>query len=341
MAFLTHVAALFFFPAILYVVIKHSHISHRRFVLAFWLGIVFCLSFGFPLHAMLKDELLPAGSLIGGSHPHVSLYGTQAAQLERASLQDFLHGEDGFVFNLNRWTSPVEAASDFGLIAAGAFSIALVLVFALSNLQVRPLAMLTAFYGLHLVTLKRLFDPDIIPLLPLLAVNIGIAVQAMTRLVGKYAPQNIMRYPLSAILAISVAGMFGWTNIHRLDLYTTDQTSLQFDAVRWLSQHVPRESLVVTDNYALLDLRRSLPNAHYYWVVDEDPQVRNEIMKDNWCNIDYLLTTPQMLEDTDRNRLRLISTAYRNSTSIRFYENNGWPIDIRQVNKRNCNVPFP
>jgi hypothetical protein len=75
--------------------------------------------------------------------------------------------------------------------------------------------------------------------------------------------------------------------------------------------------------------------------VDEDPEVREEVMGGNWCKIDYLLTTPQMLEDMNKNRLQLVSTAHRNSTSIRRYENNGWPIDIRQVNKRNCNVPFP
>jgi hypothetical protein len=341
MAFLTHVAALMFFPAIFYVVLKNSHISHRRFALTFWLGIVFCLSSAFPLQALLKDELLPAGLLFGGSHPHVSLYETQSVQLERVSLQEFLRSDSSFIFNLRRWISPDEAASDIGLIIAGLIGAGFVLADASRSPHLRPLALLLVCYGLHLVTLKRLFDPDIIPLLPLLAISIGIAVQTIAHLAGRHILKRAVRYPAYAVLAILVVSMFGWTYVHKPEPYTTDQVSMQFDAVGWVSQHVPRESFVVTDNYAFVDLRRSIPNVHYYWVVDEDPEVRNEIMDDNWCNIDYLLTTPQMLEDMKNYPLRLVSTAHRNSTSIRAYENDGWPIEVRQVNKHNCNVPFP
>ncbi len=342
MAFLTNVAALSFFPTIFYVVLLRSHSSHRRFVLAFWIGIVFSIFLGFPIQAILKDELLPPGVLFRGSNPHVSLYETQSMQLERVSSQEFLRSDSSFILNLNRWMSFDEDASDIGFILVGLFSAGLVLVTAIFwRPHLRPLALLLVLYGLHLVTLKRLFDPGIIPLLPLLAISIGIAAQTIVHLIRKYIPQRGIHYPLYAALAILLVTAFGWTYVRKLELYRVDQTSMQFDAVRWLSQHAPPKSVIVTDSYAFVDLRRALPDTHYYWVVDIDPQVRSELFENSWCKISYMITTPQMLEDMDKNRLRLLSTAQRNSITIQMYENNGWPIDIREVNKHNCNIPFP
>ena len=342
MAFLTHVAALCFFPAILYVVYKHSHSAHRRFVLILWLGIAISLFLGFPLQALLKDELLPVGVPFGGSHPHVSLYGTQSMQLERISAHEFLHSDSSFIVNLNRWMSFDEAASDRGFMIVGLSSAALVLVSALFwRPDLRPLALLLVIYGLHLATLMRLFDPGIVPLLPLLAISIGVVAQTAAELIKQYIPHSVMRYPLYAVLAVPFVSVFGWTYVQSPELYRVDQTRMQFDAVRWVSRHAPPDSLVVTDGYAFVDLRRALPNTHYYWVVDEDPQVRYEVMDNDWCNIDYLLTTPQMVADMDENRLHLNLTAHRGSVRLQMYENNGWPIYVREVRKHNCNIPFP
>jgi hypothetical protein len=341
-AFLTHVAALSFFPAIFYLVYKDSHRAHRRFALTLWLAIVIGLSLGFPLQALLKEELLPAGVAFGGSHPHVSFYETQSAQLERIAAQEFLHRDSSFMINLNRWLSFDEAASDRAFIGVGLASAGLVIVLAMfQSPHLRPLALLLLFYGLHLATLQRLFDPGIIPLLPFLAISVAIVAQAAGQSVSQQIRLKAIRYPLYAALAIPFVTLFSWTYLHKLDLYQVDQTSMQFEAVRWISQHAPADSLVVTDSYAFVDLRQSLPNAHYYWAVDEDPQVRDEVMANNWCSIDYLLTTPQMLADMAANRLQLSLTAHRGSVTRQRYENNGWPIDIREVGKHNCNIPFP
>jgi 4-amino-4-deoxy-L-arabinose transferase-like glycosyltransferase len=342
MAFLTHIVALSFLPALIYIVLSRSHISHRRFVLAFWSGIVFSMLMAFPTHALLKDELLPAGVLFGGSHPHVSLFETQAIQLERISSQDFLRDDSSFIVNLNRWMSFDEAAADMAFILMGLSSAGLALAVATFwQPHLRPLALVLVLYGLHLATLKRVYDPDIIPLLPFLAITIGIAAQTGVQLIQKHIVPGGIRYPLYAALAILFVTVFGSTYVTRSDLYRVDQTQMQLEAIRWIRQHAPPDSLIVSDSFAYVDLRRSLPNTHYYWVVDLDPQVRSELFKNSWCGITYLITSPQVVKDMDKNGLRLLSTAQLNSRTIQMYENNGWPIDIREVNKRNCNIPFP
>jgi 4-amino-4-deoxy-L-arabinose transferase-like glycosyltransferase len=342
MAFLTQVAALSFFPALIYVVLSRSHSSHRRFVLAFWFGIVFSMSMAFPLQAILKEELLPAGVMFGGSHPHVSLFATQSVQLERISSQGFLRNDSSFVINLNRWMSFDEAAADKAFILTGLFSAGLALAAAIFwKPHLRPLALVLLLYGLHLTTLKRVFDPGIIPLLPFLAISIGIAAQTIVQLIQNHIAPGGIRYPLYAALVILFVTVFGWTYVNKSDLYKVDQTQMQLEAIRWISQHAPPDSLIVSDSYAFVDLRRSLPATHYYWVGDVDPQVRSEVFNNSWCSISYMITSPQVLADMDKNQLRLLSKAQRNSRTIQMYENNGWPIDIREVNKHNCNIPFP
>ncbi len=342
MAFLTHVAAMFFFPAIFYVVLKQSHQAHRRFVLALWPGIAVSLFLAFPLQAALKDELLPAGVFFNDSHPHVSLYDEQSVQLERVSVQEFLRRDSSFIFNLHRWTRLDEDTSDGGFILAGFFCAALVLAMAIFwRPHLRPLALLLLLYTLHLATLKRLFDPAIIPLLPLLAISMGIAAQTAVHLCREYIPQGAARYSLYVALALLLVTVFSWSATRKLEIYSADQTSTQFDAVRWVSQHATPDSLVVTDSYAFVDLRQVLPDTHYYWILDVDAQARSELFDNTWCSISYMITTPQLLADMDNNQLKLLATAHRNSTTIQMYENDGWPIDVREVNKRNCRIPFP
>jgi hypothetical protein len=342
MAFLTHVAALVFIPAIFYIVLRESHSAHRRFVLTLWFGIVISLFLGFPLQALLKDELFPPGIFIGGSHPHVSLYETQSVQLERITIDTFLKPESSFVFNLNRWTNMNEAASDRGLVFVGLISAAYVLLVAIFwRRELRPFALLLALYGLHLATLRQLYDPSIIPLLPLLAISIGITVQTMVELIKQHIPHKTISYPIFATVAILFTSLSAWTFMQKQVVYRLDQTSGQFDAIRWVNQHVAQDSLIVTDGFTFADLRQLHPNVHYYWAVDQDFQVRDEVMDGNWCNIDFLVTSPQMLADIDENQLQLNITAYRGSVTIQMYENNGWPIDIREVEEHNCKIPFP
>jgi hypothetical protein len=192
----------------------------------------------------------------------------------------------------------------------------------------------------YLITLLRVFDTNIMPLLPLFAISIGVVLQTGALLLHKYVTDKTTRYGLYAVVAIPLFIVFTATYIQRSEIYSVNQVEEQIRATDWLRTHAEFESVIVTDNYAFVDLRETIPNTHYYWTVDNDPEVRNEVLQDNWCNIDFVLTTPQMLEDMDANRLRLIETAYINSTLLRSYENNGWPIEIREVNKRNCNIPF-
>ncbi|MEO1289830.1 MAG: hypothetical protein AAFV93_18880, partial [Chloroflexota bacterium] len=57
---------------------------------------------------------------------------------------------------------------------------------------------------------------------------------------------------------------------------------------------------------------------------------------DSHCNIDYVITTPQVTEDIELFQLDLVRRAVNRSTVIRDYENAGWMVEIRQVSKEQC-----
>jgi hypothetical protein len=251
-----------------------------------------------------------------------------------------LRSDSSFAENVKNWLDSNEDTSDATFMIVGFLSAITILVAAFWVEWVRPLALLLIFYLVYLITLLRVFDTNIMPLLPLFAISIGVVLQTGALLLHKYVTDKTTRYGLYAVVAIPLFIVFTATYIQRSEIYSVNQVEEQIRATDWLRTHAEFESVIVTDNYAFVDLRETIPNTHYYWTVDNDPEVRNEVLQDNWCNIDFVLTTPQMLEDMDANRLRLIETAYINSTLLRSYENNGWPIEIREVNKRNCNIPF-
>lgn len=341
LAFLTHIIAQWFIPAILFAVFKHTEQSHRRFVISLFAGILVCLLAVFPFHALLKEELFPAGFLFGGSHPHVSLLETQSDLFKRISLDEFLDADSSLVHNINRWTDIHEAASDPVFMVVGFASAGLIIFAAISQPYLRPFALLLIFYGFHVSTLRQLFDPALIPLLPLFAISTGIVMQGILNGAAKISHSKAVQYALYAgLVAVTVSG-FGSSVVTHARIYTLDQVSMQREAVRWIRENLPHDAILVTDNFAFVDLRDTMPNVHYYWVADVDPAVRVDILENNWCNIDYLLTTAQMLNDIDRNGLRLVSTANRNSVIVQEYENNGWPLYIREIRKHNCDIPFP
>ena len=73
LAVLSKGSALFFLPALLYVILATAHQHHRRFASTMWVALaVFMVSF-YPLYAQMKVELFPEGSALGGDFPHVSL----------------------------------------------------------------------------------------------------------------------------------------------------------------------------------------------------------------------------------------------------------------------------
>jgi hypothetical protein len=208
------------------------------------------------------------------------------------------------------------------------------------NRSLRPLAAMSLAYMVGLVIGGRIFVSDILPLLPFFAISAGVVIALLGSLIGRIGGD----FAGPAIMTVAVGIMlypYWMFYLNSIDIYEIDQTTQQIEAVEWIDDTLPDDSVVVTDNYAFVHLRQTMPETHHYWKVDTDPAVKFNLLEDNYCNIDYLVTTPQVLSDMEAYSMQLLQRAYDNSDLLRSYENNGWPIEIRQVDHQNCSLLEP
>lgn len=333
LAVLTKGSVIGFLPVLVYIILSRADKHHRRFAAWQWATVAGLLIFLYPLYAQMRLELFPQGTLLGGDFPHVSL-------LERLADRgpadgSFLNLVSGLSQSFNQWVDTTNVTADPILVYGGLISALFVFILALDNKNARAILAMNFGYLLYILAAGQVFSSDVLVFLPFLALNVGTVFGALARtIIGSQG--SVFRYGFVGVVSLALLYPFGMFYGNRIDLYTTDQVSGQIEAVNWVREHVPSDAVVVTDNYAFVELRQSMPNAHHYWKVDTDPDVTFSVLEGNWCNIDYMITTPQVLADIDTYGLALMREAFNNSELLVTYANNGWPVEIRQVSKLYC-----
>lgn len=335
LAVLTKGALIWFMPVFMYIVALRAHKLHRRFASGHWLALAVFLISLYPLYAQMKQELFPEGWFLGGDFPHVSL-------VERLSDNGpdtgrFLNAGRGLQASIEQWTAMDSATADPVIIYGGVICLIFTALLAIDHKNLRPILALLLAWGVKLV-LGGTVVSDAIMLLPFLAIGIGVVIGSAARAVTSITSSPTVRFGLATITAAIFLYPFGTFYGNRVAIYTVDQVQGQVAAVNWVRQNLPQNSVIVTDNYAFVDLRDMFPNAHHYWKVDTDPAVKYNILDDDVCNIDYLITTPQVMTDINTFGLDLMRRAMETSEVLMSYPNNGWPVEIRQTSKRDCSA---
>ncbi len=332
-AVLIKTSALYFFPAFLYTIALTSYRHHKRFAMTLWTTITLTIIAFYPLYAQMREELFPEGWLFGGDFPHVSLI---ERLLDRGPVTGLpFNAGSGLAGSFDEWTNISHLSADPIIIFGGAISLLFITVMANDNRSLRPLAAMALAYMVGLFIGGRIFVSDILPLLPFFAISAGVVIALIGSLVGRAGGE--FAGPVFMLIAVGVMLYPYWMfYLNSIAIYEIDQTTQQIEAVEWIENTLPEDSVVVTDNYAFVHLRQTMPNTHHYWKVDTDPDVKFNMLEDNYCNIDYLLTTPQVLSDMEQYSMQLLQRSYNNSDRLRRYENNGWPVEIWQVNHQNC-----
>jgi 4-amino-4-deoxy-L-arabinose transferase-like glycosyltransferase len=329
MAVLTKGAAIAFMPAMALIIMLHAHKNHRRFALWQWVAVALLLISFYPLYAQMRHELFPEGTFLGGDFPHVSL-------LERMAERGALELGTGLEQSFNNWVNLENVTADPILVYGGFIATVFMVLISMDNKNYRPLVIMTVSYGLYLFMVREIYNSDIITLLPFLAINSGLVIGGAVGLLYRHSPGIILKVGLSLALLAGVLYPFGIFYVNRLAVHTEDQVQGQFAALDWLREYAPQEAVIVTDNYAFVELRETFPNTHHYWRVDTDPAIKYNTLNDDLCNIDFVLTTPQVLADINSYALDLMRRTIEQSELLMTYNNNGWPVEIRQVRKQNC-----
>lgn len=326
---------LLFMPVMIYAVWLHSTRYQRKFTVIAFTYIVVACGLAFVLLAVLKGELFPySWRLPWDQHPHLSMLDTFIQQAQRSQAQ-------GKFFDAwYEWIHTDRLLMEVGLIAV-AFNLLVGLWRNKHLLLLLPpfrffkrwcvrdavpvwdrhllLALLAISFWLLLVRGGIVLMFYIIPMIPLLALNITAAISLIVTL--------IVRFKLvCALLIFAMIGVLVPYDLQHAQLaFTLHPTSAQRDAMVWVRNHVPSSAMIVVNSYLYVDLREpgsqgigggaAYTYAHDYWNVAYDPELYNLLLQGNWDRIDYIVADSEMLHDieTTRGPMLLIYTALQHS----------------------------
>ncbi len=320
---------LLFLPVMLYAAWLHTTKFQRKFSIVSFVYIVIAVCSAFVLMAVLKDELFPyAWHLPWDTHVHLSLLDTFVGQVQRSQFNG------SFITSWAAWLSLDQifivcsiAAPLFNLVYGLLSRWRLLLYMLLSlppfrffnrafrqKLKSRDserepdrhllISLLAISFWILLIRGGQVLSFYIIPLIPLIAVNVAIAFNTILGWMGKVVRFDVVRaflllIVLVALIPYNVKAMGG--------IFYQHPTSAQQQALVWIRTHVPHNSFIVINSYMYLDLRVSggqgvgdgapYPHAEVYWNVAGDPELHQQALDNNPDRIDYIVADSEMLHD--------------------------------------------
>lgn len=331
-------------PVFLYGTWLHSSRFQRRYLLIIFGYLSAALVSTFILLATLKNELFPTGTLLGGTSPHISMITTFLLQAGRGTSEGSFGEQWGF------WKD-----ADALLMVAGAASIGG--NFLLSWLKprkpgLRVVALLPVIYLMFLARGGVTFAYYVIPLLPLLALNLALCGYGLISLAASarwWRRLNLWRWVIPPVMIAAIALILPYDlHMNRTNL-TANETAPQVAAMQWMGEHVPRSAMIIASHYDWLDMRSEdglgstsgAPFAHVemYWTVATDPAIGTGVFHDDWNTVDYIMADSDMLIDADSFHMTLLLDALNHAVPIKKFQNKLFWVTIYEVQHRGSTDP--
>ena len=333
---------IFLLPVMAGMVYWRADKTHRWFATIGWIALVTSLISLYPLMAIINNELFPSGTLLGGNAPHVSLLYSLTYQTSR--------GKDGGIFDLNSafWKVMSKWSQDDPmLVVVGGVSTIICVVAIVKNRLVGLLGLVSLSLWAFLARGGQVLGFYLIPLLPLLALNIALVawfiITPVKRFIswifkGNKVASITVQIALTIVCVLGIFSGYSDPNLNlqsnHFQLWQSTQADAQFQAIQWVQEHLPTKSHIVVDEYMWPDLYDSgYTYSHYYWKVEVDPAIRDDVFHNNWRNIDYVITTDQMMSDIQTQNMTFVNTALKHGTLLKHFDTQGWPVNIFKVKK--------
>ncbi len=329
-------------PALLVFAITRAEADARLRSTVAWVvsaGVIVSL---YPLYAFRRGELFPGGPT------GISLIGTLEQQAARGHDGGLLSLSSSFWGNLRQW-----AAYAPMLVVAGTVAAFVLIAVIRWRPSMAAIGLATISYWAFLGRGGATIIFYVLPLLPLLALDLGLAVGLADEAVSRLAPRLGRAFASGAALHRGLIGVAtlgavvgvvaGYTSgnpqFHGnpLSLWQGTEAVGQRQAIQWVLDNVPPNARIIIDMYMWADLHEVPPGkqpftaAEYYWKVDLDPTIRNGVFKDNWRNVQWVIASPQVLFDaTHQSSLVIVREALSHSTVVTTI-GSGWPVQMRKV----------
>jgi 4-amino-4-deoxy-L-arabinose transferase-like glycosyltransferase len=302
-------------PALVYAVWLHTTPFQRKFALVTFLYGTLALVSTFALLALLKGEFFPfSWNLPWDRQPHLSLLDTYIGQVQRGQSQGSL---------LESWHEWWQ--TDALLLLAGVAATALNLLSGWRRREHLLAGLLAVSYWALLARGGVVYPFYLLPLIPLLALNIALALHALLGWLSRL----IQLKPARAVLLLLLLSLLlPYDAIGALRQASASPALVQQQALTWIGSHLPRTAYIVISPDLYLDLRlpggtgvgsgQPFLRAEVYWEVASDPAVRDQVLHDDWNSIDYLVVNDQMRSDLASNagQFALLQQALAHATLL-------------------------
>ncbi|MEU7867444.1 glycosyltransferase family 39 protein [Dactylosporangium sp. NPDC049140] len=255
-------------PALVWLLVRHTDRRTRPWNLGVF-GVTFAvLVAAYPVFALLKNELVPGAG-------HVSLGWALWWQVfGRAGSGSLLDPSSGTYGLAHSWVD-----LDPWLIVPGV----LLVPAAWFVPRLRPIALALLIQVVMMCRGGYMPFAYVIAMLPFAALLIaGLLAAVPTRVPA-----------IAAGLVAAVLVLPAWTSTMVAQSHV-DGSADSRAATRWVVDHVPRDSVVVTDDYIWLDLKLAgFTKPVWLWKVDTDPEVMTEVLPAGAASIDYVVLAGQ------------------------------------------------
>lgn len=319
LAFLCKETALFMLPAMLFIAWQQRWKHQGRFGLSGWLLPALLVISFYPLYALLKGELVPSGfPFIGSSHTGVSLVGAVQWQTTRA----------GEAINFADLVRQQWLPRDALLFGGGLLASVINLLRGFRNRQ----ALATGLLGLlPLVYLARgglVFDYYIILAIPFFCLNLAVLLSWLVshlRFRFKTRSPGLAGIALAGVIALSAVAGY-WVNGTAQPLYAAQPDQAGREALSWIKQHVPAESMIIMRDDMWTAMHESgpdgpaFPNAHSHWKVAQDPAVYQGIFNNDWHKVDYLIMSGGLKETFQQSNNKLALDALNHAHLVKTWQ---------------------
>ncbi len=311
---------LLYFPVMIYAVWLHTTRFQRLFALIAFIYGVSALGSTFILMAILKGELLPTGWFPWDQHQHLSLLSTYIGQVQRGQSQGSI------LVTFQAWTGV-----DYIFIMASIVTTLINLIAGWWNRKYLLLSLFAMSYGILFMRNGVTFPFYIIPLLPFCAINITMVIHLIAKWLATFVRFRLLSFLL---IFLFLAGTVVYDAQHTQAIFSLNLTSPQTRALAWIHNNIPHNAFVVINSYYFADLHQPggdgvgdgaiYPYAHIYWNVAFDPAIHDDLLKDDWNHIDYIVTDTPMLYDiqTLGGDMDIVDNAFQHSSLLAYFSIN-------------------
>lgn len=307
-------------PALVYVMLRHSAASTRRYALTVAGALFVLVGAGYVLFALVKGELIPGAD-------RVSLVeGIQFQLAGREASGSLLDSDSLSARNLDIWLS---------LDVVLPVATVLATVAGLFIPRLRPIAVGTAFLLLMMLRPGYLPVPYVIALVPLGALLVAGVVDAGVRAArrdGRWVGRGVVA--AASVVALSGVGVASaapaWAGELR-GLFFADLDAPVAQGLAWTETNVPTADRLLVDDALWVDLvedGRDRDDVVWYYKADTDSEVVDKA-PNGWQDYDWLVTTESMRRSIDG--APVVAEALANSTLAASFGTGDTRVEVRQV----------